>query len=167
MTKTIYGNIIKSKTNNDVSQFLNSKPVFSIYNPENEAENFCKIITHSEKNFFVTTGMAQAYHIFALQKHFPDSKILILEKYIEDFYKNEFSKTYNKLKQNSNIIFSTVDTLEQDLIDNYLPATDGDFIYRSLRSWIAQNNDLEKIINTKINNALKIIKDDYSVQSHL
>jgi hypothetical protein len=166
MNKTIYGTITKSKNNQDVSLFINSKPVFSIYNPNNEAENFCKINANTEKNFFVTTGMAQAYHIFALQKNFPGSKILILEKYTDDFYKNEFSKTYETLKSNPNIIFSTVDTLEQDLINNYLPATDGDFIYRSLRSWIAQNNELEKLINIKINNALCIIKDDYSVQSH-
>ncbi len=166
MINTIYGNIIKSKTNKDISQFINSKPMFSVYNPENEAENFCKIETSNENIFFVTTGMAQAYHIFALIKHFPKSKIIIIERCITDFNLPEFSSYYETLKQNKNLIFSTIDTIETDLLNNYLPALDGDFIYKPLRSWLAHNNDIEKEINHKINNALKQIKDDYSVQAH-
>lgn len=168
MEKTIYGSVIKSKTNLDISLYINSKPVFSLYNPENEAENFSKIQNQSQNEnfFFVTTGMAQGYHIFSLLKHFPTSKILILEKYKEDFYKKEFSKTFSTLKEKENIIFSTIDTLEVDIINNYLPATDGDFIYRSLRSWLAQNNDCEALINNKIKTALQTVKDDYSVQAH-
>lgn len=161
-----YDKQIVSKTGKKVICFLNGLPMFSRYDPEKEAEAFASSNEFAKGGFFVIAGMGNAYHINALMNKYPGKKILIIEFLENDFLIPELSDIYKKLKSNQNIKFSTVEKLEENICNFYIPVLDGNFVFKSLRSWADNFKDKQNLIIDTINSALSKLKADFSVQSH-
>lgn len=157
----IYSSIFTSKTNLKVPSFIDGKPFHSKYDPEREAAQF--VSTIQQKDFFLIGGIGAGYHLKALAEKFPESKILALENSREDL---DFliSQLHSELSFEKNISFTTIETLQQDLINNYIPAIYSTFGYIDVKSW-ASHTDQDLIVD-KINSSIKKIAADFSVQAH-
>ncbi len=160
----IYKEYITSKNGYSVPLYSDGMPSGSKYDPLREALSFGDDIK-KETGFFVIAGIAGAFHIASLQKKFPEAKIVCIEadKDSLDFcINNEYIKQLN-LK---NIFFCCENEIESAVSSNYIPSLHGDFSFLYLRTWADKNPSLIKNIHERIQNILKNVSADYSVQCH-
>ena len=161
----LYKEIITAKNGAPVPVFKDGKPMHSRYAPEKEAETFAAGI--SECGFFLIAGLGGAFHIEALQKRFPDSKIAVIEQSCADidFLEKNISAV-KKLRAQRGILITPYEMTERLLLENYLPARDGTFAFIEYRSWALQNRGIIEDIKRVIENTLKKIAADFSVQAN-
>lgn len=159
----IYDSFIKSKSEIEIPLFKSKKPMNSKYNPENEAINFAQ---NQKEGFFVIAGIGNALHIKAILNKYPSSFILAVEADKESLDFCMQLKEVKELYKNPNIRFSLISEIENEILNNYFPVEYLNFTFTYLRSWELENTDLIKEINLKVQNAIKKISADFSVQSH-
>lgn len=161
----IYNSIIESKTGIKIPVFLSGRTMESKYNPEREADSLLQTITQSF-SFFTVFGIGSGLFITKLIQKFPEATILCVENTQEDL---NFLSQFNfvsALKNNPNIILTTVQNLNEMLINNYIPALHGDMKIIEMLGWKNENSQYIQQIQEEINKALKLIAADYSVQTH-
>ncbi len=149
-----------SKTGHEVPCYADGKPSASLYNPKREAEQFANTVS---EGMTVIAGFTSGLHIDEIQKIYPNNKIILVEKNEQTI---SFLMKSSVVKIPKNIIMSTVDSVEEVLIQNYFPPLDGNFSFYPVRSWSDENNDIIEVLTKKIKCALDIISHDISVQSH-
>lgn len=161
----IYSDSLTAKNGEKIPVFKNLKPMHSKYNPEKEAESFSMNVNAAD--FFIVIGIGAGFHIKNLQKTFPESKILCIEYYEQDlnFVKNEFSQTLSCLNSEK-IIYTDYSNLSSVLQENYLPCLFEKLSIIPHKVWQTENKELCENIIQKINETLKLISADYSVQCH-
>lgn len=163
--ESIYINIIKAKNGTDIPVFSNGRTVDSKYNPERESENIVNGLPPFNQ-FFIVLGIGSGTLIETLSNKYSQSKILCIEVSNNDIdYLLNLEKV-KKLSYNKNIVFSSIDEIEEQLIKNYLPGIFGECRIINQRGWLEENKKYINIINSKINSAIGIISADYSVQCH-
>lgn len=156
------GNLVpvckKSTTGQEI--FMHSK-----YNPLREAEAFT-VTVDENCLFFVILGLSGGYHIQKLLEKCPKAKILVAEisQSAIDFL-SEIPCVKN-LKSDKRVIICQSGDIEQKLLSNYKPAIHGNLTILSLRQWENIFKESSEIIRTKINSAIKLLAQDFSVQSH-
>ena len=162
---SIYNSIIKAKNGTEIPIFEDGKTVDSKYNPEREAE---KIISTIDKknNFFIVIGIASGILISKLKNAFPSAKIIAIEKEKQDIDFLLNLKLISVLIKENDIIFSDINELQNNLINNYIPAKYGNIKIIPQQGWINKNQDCIEKINYIINKSIGIISADYSVQCH-
>ncbi|MBO4404749.1 MAG: motility associated factor glycosyltransferase family protein [Treponema sp.] len=154
---------VKSRNGEDIPVFKNQHPMHSKYNPSAEAEIFSQSL---KSGFIIIGGIGGGFHIETAVKKFPEAFFVCVEADIESL---EYSVKLNgnsELQKKENVIFTTVQNLENIILSNYLPQ-----IYENLslgfnRTWETENKETAFVINETVKTALKKIKADYSVQSH-
>ncbi len=148
-----------SKTGVCIPCFEQNKPSASLYNPEKEALRF---IENIEDGFNIIVGYGCGLHIQELQKKYPTSKIVVVEKNDETI---AFLKSCKEMNIPTSIQFCTVDSLYDFVVQTYFAPLDGNLSVNSLRSWVDMNvDDFEKITAT-IKRALETISTDISTQA--
>ena len=154
-----------SKTNIEIATLKNNKTFYSIYNPQRDIDFFCSNEKIKNSGFICIAGIGNGYHLKQLSENYPDKFILAFEinKTSLDFLSqiNDFSFIKNK-----KILLTTLDELENKIIENYTPAIYENFYFTNIKSWMDYHQEYFKIIEKKINNAISIISSDFSVQSH-
>lgn len=164
----IYKELIQAKNSSPVPIFFDDKPMHSKYNPEQEGKIFAESLNENTK-FAVILGIGGGYHIQAIIDRNPEIKIIAIENSTEDL---EFIKQIpciKKLLKNKNItLLSAEETsdISKILENTYIPAIHGNLTILSQRVWVQENPEKVKSINEIIQNSLKKISADYSVQSH-
>ena len=165
MNKSIYSQIIASKTGLQIPVLQNGKTIESRYNPEREAEsqllNFEK-----EINFFLIIGIGSGILIKKIHDCFENAKIIAVENSICDI---EFLKKIPLVKELSlskDIFLCSRENLSQTLCQNYLPALHGNLKLYENRVWINENKACFEEIQRQINDSLAKISADFSVQAH-
>ena len=154
-----------SKTGLKIPQFTSGKLIHSKYDPEKEAQNLADRLDH--KTFFVITGIGAGFFIEKLSNKFNNSKIIAIENTKNDLiFLEENFPIIKKLKLNNNIIFSTMEDLYNNLLENYIPAIYPSFQLIEYRSWITENQESTEKIKNTISLAIKKISEDFSVQAH-
>lgn len=136
----------------------------SKYSPEREAENFAA--QFEENGFFIVLGLCGGYHIKKLHEKFPSSKIIAAENSSADIDFLSQIETVKNLKSEKNIFITDKKNLEKTIVENYLPAVDGNLFVKPLRSY---ENAFQKTAKEEIeiiNRAIKTVSADYSVQKH-
>ncbi len=161
----LYSKIIESKNGFDVPLFADNKPACSKYDPLREAENFASNI-QEDTNFFVIAGIAAGYHIESLLKKHSECKIIAFEDTNEDLDFCLSIKNIQRLKAQKNIIFATTKDIKKLILENYLPSVYGNFAFLPLTSWKLEKEHSLVNIKNEIEETLKQIADDYSVQCH-
>ena len=163
-TDCIYSSIEKSKTDIELPIFTDGKSMNSKYNPQREAETIFNQLD-KKYSFFIVTGFGCGIIIQQLLNNFPECKILIIENSDREY---DFLKKlclFKELNQHKDrLIFSTIPTLKKDLVENYIPALYGDIKIIENQIWLSKVDS--SAIKENINSALKIISQDFSVQSH-
>lgn len=159
----IYSGLAASKNNAQIPLFYNGKPMHSKYSPEKEGEVFA---SYFKEGFIITAGLGGGFHIKALLQKFNQSFIICVEADKESL---DFCLSLNENKlllENKNIIFTTPDFLEEEIIKNYIPPLYENFTLEFQRAWLTNNEDAAKKIQLAAKSALEKVSADFSVQSH-
>lgn len=161
---SIYSKIITAKNNTPIPQLEDGRTVDSKYNPDAEAQ---KIIDSLNKNtsFFIQAGIGSGCIAEKLLEKYPDSKIICVENSQDDLDFLIQLEKVQKLKNRQEIIFCTINQLAGSIVENYIPSFYGNLEIVLNRAWGAVNNNTAQI-NQKINDALALVKADFSVQAH-
>ena len=163
--QTIYSEIILSKTGIEIPVLKSGKTVDSRYDPVRESSRLLEQIK-PETHFLIITGIASGTLINAVLENRADIFILAVEKNDSDI---EFLKKLSlvkKLSDNKRVCLCSISTLQDKIIELYLPAFYGNLQVIEQRGWITENFDSVEIINSSINKAVGIVSADFSVQSH-
>ncbi len=160
---SIYKEIIQSKDGHAIPLLINGKSIDSRYKAIKSAQT---LISEVKENtgFVILFGLSSGLFVEEILK-IRKIKILILEINQEDYdFLNQIPLIKNLNKEN--LIFSTLNTVKEDLINSYLPAIDGNLQIIEQKPWIECNQNFLDEINCKIQDGLKIISQDYSTQAH-
>lgn len=165
MNKSIYNQIIESKTGLQIPVLQNGKTIESRYNPEREADS--QLLQFEEGiDFFLIIGIGSGILIKKIFDKFTNAKILALENSQADI---EFLKNIPLVKELSSsdrIIFCSKENLTKTLCQNYLPAIHGNLKLYENRVWINENKETFEKIKNQIKLSLEKISADFSVQAH-
>lgn len=160
---TFYTDIISAKDGNQIP--VKDKISFhSKYAPEKEAEKFAS--QFQENGFFIIIGLCGGYHIQKLHEKFPASKIVAVENSKDDFSFLSKIECVKNLEFEKNIFITDAENLEKTILENYLPAIDGNLFVKPLRSYENAFPEITKKCEKIIQNALKLVSADFSVQKH-
>lgn len=162
---TLYKEIITAKSNEKIPLFKNGKSMHSKYSPVREAESFGSEIK-SGGNYTIILGLGGAYHVESFYKHHPDHKIMIIEESQNDINLLSQIECVKKLHGNPNILITSKENFQQFLINSYLPAFHGGINILCHRAWYDNNKNSADEILQKLNQTIKSISKDFSVQSH-
>ena len=162
---TLYKEIITAKSNEKIPLFENGKSMHSKYSPVREAESFGSEIK-SGGNYTIILGLGGAYHVESFYKHHPDHKIMIIEESQNDINLLSQIECVKKLHGNPNILITSKENFQQFLINSYLPAFHGGINILCHRAWYDNNKNSADEILQKLNQTIKSISKDFSVQSH-
>ncbi|MCR5252464.1 MAG: DUF115 domain-containing protein [Treponema sp.] len=165
MNNSIYNEIILSKSCSQIPVLQNGRTIESKYNPEREAE---QIIQTFEQNtlFFILIGIGSGILLKKTAENFPKAKIIGVEKTQEDLEFLSKITTVSELSANKNIILSSINNLENCIIQNYVPALHGNIKIFENKAWLNENKDIKNELQTQIQTALKKVSADFSVQAH-
>lgn len=161
----IYKSFEQAKNGTLIPVFTNGKTMESRYNPERDAETLCHSIENNF-DFFLVLGIGSGLFIKKLSERFPAARIIAFELYQEDIDFLQQSEILKELEKNNHIIFASLDSLENDLSQNYIPAKYGDLKIIEQRAWINENAVFINQINSILQKTMGIISADFSVQSH-
>ena len=161
----IYKSFEQAKNGTLIPVFTSGKTMESRYNPERDAETLCHSIENNF-DFFLVLGIGSGLFIKKLSERFPVARIIAFELYQEDIDFLRQSEILKKLEKNNNIIFASLDSLENDLSQNYIPAKYGDLKIIEQRAWLNENAVFINQINSILQKTMGIISADFSVQSH-
>ena len=154
-----------SKTNIEVATLNNNKTFYSVYNPQRDIDFFCSNEKIKNSGYICIAGIGNGYHLKQLSENFPDKFILAFEinKTSIDYLltTNDFSFCKNK-----NILLTTLEDLENKIIETYTPSIYDNFYFTNIKPWMDYHQEYFKIIEKKINKAISIISSDFSVQTH-
>ena len=159
-----YSAPIIAKNGESVPTLADGKPLFSIYNPARDADNFLKDINLTEKQFIAISSLANAIHFKKALKN-PNIHILVIEKNPESiatlFEYFDFTDIFS-----DNFSLCCIENLETTFMNTYVPQLCGSFTHTALRSWVQYNSEAETEIQSILKKCIKIISADYSVQAH-
>lgn len=161
----IYSKFETAKSGIKIPLFNDGRSMESRYNPLRDAENLLSNIKE-DFNFFLVIGIGSGLFIDLLSQKFPAARIIAFELYEEDLLFLAESPYIQKLKNNPLVTFANLQSLEEQLIQNYLPAKYGDMKIIEQKSWINENLSQIEKINNVLNKTLGLISADYSVQAH-
>ena len=158
----IYNQIITAKNQDKIPLFIDGRSIHSKYNPRNE-----KIAINQEAGFIIILGIGAGWHILNAIKELPkDCFLVAVEADIESL---EFCKQFEAVKilmSKKNIALCTAQNIENVILNNYIPALYGNLFVAVQRAWETECSELCSKIKISIQNVLKQISADFSVQSH-
>ena len=161
----IYKSFENAKNGTPIPVFQSGRTMESRYNPEHDAETLLNSITEPD-SFFLVLGIGSGIFINLLQKKYPEAKIIAVELFSDDIDFLQQSEILQQLKNNQAVIFSDLESLENVLTQNYVPAKYGNLKIIEQRAWVNENAQYIEQINAKLQKTLGIISADYSVQAH-
>lgn len=165
MISQLYSTVTEAKNNSLIPVLKNGKTLESRYNPDREAETFVNSIDLS-KSYYIITGISSGHVINKLNEINPDAIVICIERTEIDIEFLLQLPIVKQLKQTKNIFFAVPETLEETILNTYLPAKYGDIKIIERKTWLQENEDIIPIITQKINKAIGIVSADYSVQAH-
>lgn len=155
-----YVSWITAKTGQEIPCFTGGKPFASLYNPQKEAENFAEL---TNAGFILIAGFGCGLQIIETIKKHPNATLIVVEANNESI---NFLRDSKKINIPSNITLCTPDSLYDVLLKQYYPPMCGAFSFFPVRSWANANVHALENIQKIIQQALKAISADISVQSH-
>ena len=114
----IYKSIEAAKNGMMIPVFHNGRTMESRYNPVRDAENLCNTIS-SVSNFFLVVGIGSGFFIAKLSEKFPSTRIIGIEIFDEDVTFLRQLESIKNLENNSNIILTSLNNLQDCLLQNY------------------------------------------------
>lgn len=148
----------------EVPVFLSGKMSHSKYSPEKEADRFAENTKYS--SLFLVLGLSGGYHIDALSKKYPSSKILVLENSKDDIdFLMKNVRSITEVSKNENVKIFEKKDIEKVLLENYLPTLYPTFSVLGLQSWEGEMKDEIQKIREKIKHTISEISADFATQA--
>jgi len=161
---SIYSSIINAKNNTEIPLFASGRSMESKYNPQNEAQRIVE--ASGNFNFYIVLGIGSGILIKLLSEKNPKAFIIGVEKSQDDLKFLERLDSIKELKNNNQVILIDYSLLNEVLLKNYLPAYYGNLKIIEQRAWIQENIEIKSEIEKIIQESLKQISRDFSVQAH-
>lgn len=161
----LYNSIISAKNSSQIPVFISGKTMESRYNPEADAEKKAQNQEISAKIILVL-GIGSGLFLKNLASIHENSFFIAVENSSEDITFLKQLNSFNDLNTLSNIKIISVEELETCLKTYYLPSFYGNLQIIEQRPWIEEQKENYENIKSAINNSLKQIGADYSVQCH-
>lgn len=162
---SLYNEIATAKSNEKIPLFQNNKSMHSKYSPVREAENFGAEI-HSGANYTVILGLGGGYHVESFYNRHPDHIIMVIEESQADIDFLIQIECVKKLYNNHSILITSKENFQQSLLNSYIPAFHGGINILCHRAWYDNNKISADEILSKLDQSIKYISKDFSVQSH-
>ncbi len=159
----IYDSIVNSRNGMQVPVFTSGRAMHSKYDPAHEAENFAK---ETSSEYAVILGIGGAYHIKAFLERNPKCMVIAVEKNREDMDLLQQITCVKEVINDKRVETVFPDNLEQKITETYFPALYGNLSILPQRMWLNENKNLAEGLIGKINDTLKKISSDFSVQAH-
>ncbi len=160
----------QSKTNQPVPVILRDKRQFRLHSsidPVKEGERFYATSPHG--GYLIFLGFGAGYHILPFLKRSDISGIVIIE-YDARLFKSLLARMdFRRFILDRRVRFlidPESDDIIKDMLDNYLPAVSGNLHLLQLRSRVQLDDKKFNLAKAEINNVIKSISEDYSVQSY-
>ena len=158
----IYSETIPAKTGETIPLFADKRPMHSKYNPHAE-----RLAEKLEDGFYVIGGIGGSFHLKSLLDDLGnDSFVLAVEADHDSLKFSLESGITPTVRQDKRIQFCTIDELEIQLKNLYLPVLYSSFFYLSQRAWETHAENAANKIKSIIRETISSISADYSVQSH-
>lgn len=161
---TTYTALEKAKDGNLIP-FCNAVALHSKYNPLREAEQFASQFS-GDCTFFVILGLAGGYHIQALQAHFPEAQIVVIETTQENIDYLKVIPCVARLFTQPQLHICTIAACASVLQQTFRPAEHSHIQITTLRAWQSVFASEAESAQKSIQSALQRISADFSVQSH-
>lgn len=165
MKNLFYKEILVARNSQKIPAFASGKAAHSKYDPERESKNFGA--ESDGAKFAIILGIAGGYHIKSFLERNPKCKILCVEKSRDDydFLKSEIP-CVKEISSRKNFSAAFPENLQEEIFRNYFPAIHGDLRILTMRAWADEDKIFYEEISQKIEDAIKKIGADFSVQSH-
>lgn len=164
----LYKSTQEARDGTVIPVFSDGKTMFSRYAPLKEVENFGSHIQLEGGfgGFFVVAGLGNGIHIQALRKRFPKSRILIVEKSLDEiqWLKDNFALSH--LLSLDTVWLTNAAQAAQTFIQMYNPLLHGNFFFLPVRSWYDQIPEEGATLKASLEQAVASIAADYSTQAH-
>jgi hypothetical protein len=163
MNNLHYSSIFVCKNGSKIPLLKSGRSIESKYNPENSAETILQTV-NKNCSFFIVLGIGSGILLKKILEKTSAQKIIAVEYNSDDilFLKQNFPY----LESSQNVIFSDIENLENVILKNYLPAIYGNLEIIPQKMWLLEEDNLNIRINSIIQESLKKISADYSVQCH-
>lgn len=162
---SIYKSIETAKNGTLIPVLQNGRTIESRYNPQNEAQKFIENISENDK-FIILIGVAGGAVLEAILNKNPDAFIIGVENSQSDIDFLKGIELVKKLSEKQGLILTGKENLSSLFIQNYFPVFHGNIKILEQKSWCNENPEAAVGIRGIIQDSLKIIFQDYSVQSH-
>ena len=163
--KSIYSEIILSKTGLEIPLLCNGKSIDSRYDPLRDSLRLIEEVNENA-SFIIVLGIASGIFIQSLLEKRKDLFVLAVEKSQADLEFLGQLQTVKKFADEKRVCLCSLDQLENKIIELYVPAFYGDLQVIEQRAWTNENTDCLERIKASINKAAGIVSADFSVQSH-
>lgn len=163
--KSIYTSLIEAKNGSIIPVLYNGKTLESRYNPLQDAERKLSLIS-KKTNFFIIFSLGSGILASKILEQNPESKLLIIENTKDDFDFLGQISLVKKLKESKNVIFTDLDSLYKNIINQYIPSFYGSLEIIENKNWETENTENYLKAKKIIEIALSDIKKDFSVQAH-
>ena len=164
----MYSGTIESKTGELIPLFTDGKPMHSKYNPHAEETTFASSIqTDSNGNkpgCIVAAGLGGAFHLAQLVKD--GILVFAVEADKESLAFCTALPSVTQLLQYPNFIPCTESELCSNIMQHYLPQVQGSITFVPHRAWEDRAIVSCSNMRTALEQAVKQIAADYSVQAH-
>lgn len=168
MSSMLYKSTQEARDGTLIPVFSDGKTMFSRYAPLKEVENFGSHIQLEGEfgGFFVVAGLGNGIHIQSLRKRFPKSRILIVEKSLDEiqWLKDKFD--LSNLLSLDTVWLTDAAQAAQTFIQIYNPLLHGNFFFLPVRSWFDQMPEEGANLKVSLEQAVASIAADYSTQAH-
>ena len=163
--ESIYSEIITSKSGLEIPLLKNGKSLDSRYDPLRESLRLLEEVK-SDSHFLIILGIASGIFINTILENRKDLFILAVEKSDADIEFLSQLPLIKKLKENTRVEFSSIDSLQEKITQLYVPSFYGNLQVIEQHSWIMENSDCLDLLKSIINKACGLVSADYSVQCH-
>lgn len=159
----IYSSVIQSKNGDAIPLFADGKPMHSKYNPSAER---LPVDAAVQEGFFLIGGIGGGYHIANLVRQLKNYCIIAFEADRESLDFCMALKSVRELSRNPSIVFCQADDVQELLGQKYIASLYGDFTCLFQRAWQQENEKLCRTMEEGLQETLKAVSADFSVQSH-
>lgn len=161
----LYSSIVESKSSLPIPLFSSGKSMESRYDPLNEAE---KKLNNQQINSKIVLifGIGSGIYLKLLAEKYKEVFFIAIENSNEDIVFLSQLETFKNLYSIKNVQICSLEELENTMLQYYIPAFYGNLQIIEQRAWIVEQQENYQTIKLSLNNILKKISSDFSVQSH-
>ncbi|MDR1785991.1 MAG: DUF115 domain-containing protein [Spirochaetaceae bacterium] len=162
MTALTYEKIVPSQAGPGVPVFANGRAMYSLRNPQRDADAFAGALGDSPSGFAVVFGLGTGLHIEALLKKRPGLKVLAVEASADNI---AFLRPF-LVRGIEGAVLCPAEDLYRVFLSSYVPLLDGNVTVLFQQAWKNAHPEVCLRGEAVLAKALEAAKNDVATQAH-